>query len=70
MGPLELPHPDESGNPNLRYVALGGSLSDQLWGILEQVEDLNEHMLSKMGWQVLGYNNHCPCEKHTYYPQS
>ena len=41
LGPLELPYPDENGNPNLGYIALGESLSGQLLGILEQLEDLN-----------------------------
>ena len=49
MRPLEFIHPDENGNPSLRYIVLGESLSGQLLDILEQIEDLNEHMLSKMG---------------------
>ena len=57
MRPLELTYLDENGNPSWRFVALGESLSGQLLGILEQVEDLNEHMLSKMGGQILGYNS-------------
>ena len=60
MRPLELTHFDKNGNPSLRFIALGESLSGQLLGILEQVEDLNEHMLSKMGGQILRYKN-CPC---------
>ena len=57
MGPLDFNHPDENGNPNLRYIALEESLSGQLLGILEQVGDLNGHVLSKMREQILGYNN-------------
>ena len=60
MRPLELAHLYENGNPNWRFIALGGSLYGQLLGILEQVKDLNEHMLSKMGGKILGYNI-CPC---------
>ena len=60
MGPLEHTHLDENGNPSLRFIALGESLSGQLLGILEQVEDLNGHVLSKMREQILGYNS-CPC---------
>ena len=56
MRPLELTHLDENGNPIWRFIALGESLSGQLLGILEQVEDLHEHMLSKMVGQILGYN--------------
>ena len=48
MNPLELTNLDEDGNPSWRLIALGESLSGQLLGILEQVEDLNEYMLSKM----------------------
>ena len=57
MGPLEFPHPDENGNPSLRYIALGESLSGQLLGILEQVGNLNGHVLNKMRREILGYNN-------------
>ena len=60
MRPLELTHLDENGNPSWRFITLGKSLSGQLLGILEQVEDLHEHMLSKTGGKFLGYNN-CPC---------
>ena len=56
MRPLDLTHLDENGNPSWRFTALGESLSSQLLGILEQIEDLNEHMLSKMGGKILGYN--------------
>ena len=45
-------------------LLLGESLSGKLLGILEQIEDINEHMLSKMGGKILGYNtSHKP-----YYP--
>ena len=60
MRPLELTHLDENGNPSWRFIALGESLSGQLLGILEQVEDLNGHVLSKMRGKILGYNS-CPC---------
>ena len=60
MRPLGLIHLDENGNPSWRFIALGESLSGQLLGILEQVEDLNENVLSKMTGQILGYNI-CPC---------
>ena len=53
MRPLEYTHPNENGNPNLRHIALGESLSGQLLGILEQVEDLNGHVLSKMRGKIL-----------------
>ena len=58
MRPLGLTHLDENGNPSWRFIALGGSLSDQSLGILGQVEDFNEHMLSKMGGPILGYNKY------------
>ena len=48
---------EEKGNPSWRFLALGEGLSGQLLGILEKVEDLNEHMLSKMGGKILGYNS-------------
>ena len=60
MKPLGLTHIYENGNPSWRVIALGESLSGQLLGILDQVEYLNEHMLSKMGGKILGYNS-CPC---------
>ena len=60
MGPLELKHLDENRNPNLRYTALGESLSSQLLGKLEKIEDLNGHVLSKMKGKILGYNSF-PC---------
>ena len=60
MKSLELTHLDENGNPSLRYIALGESLSGQLLGNLEQIEDLNGHVLSKMRGKFLGYNS-CPC---------
>ena len=47
MGPLEFPHPDEKGNPSLRYIVLGESLSGQLLGNLGQIKDLNGHVFSK-----------------------
>ena len=56
FGPLEFTHHDENGNPSLRYIALGESLSGQLLGILEQIEDFNGHVLSKMRGKILGYN--------------
>ena len=56
MRHLELTLIDENGNPSWRFTTLGKSLSGQLLSILEQVEGLNEHMLSKMGGQNLGYN--------------
>ena len=56
MRPLDLTHLYENGNPNWRFIALGGSLSSQLFGILEQVKDLNEHVLSNMGGKCLGCN--------------
>ena len=60
MRPLELTHLDENGNPSWRFIALGESLSGQLLGILEQIEDLNEHILGKMGGKILGCNDF-PC---------
>ena len=57
MKSLEFTHPDKNGNPRLRYIALGESLSGQLLGILEQVDDLNGHVLSKMRGKILGYNS-------------
>ena len=60
MRSLDFTHLDENGNPSLRYIALGESLSGQLLGILEPVEDLNGHVLSKMRGEIYGYNN-CPC---------
>ena len=53
---LEFTHIDENGNPSLRYIVLGGSLSGQLLGIPEQVEDLNGNVLSKMRGKILGCN--------------
>ena len=41
----------------MRYTVLGESLSGQLLGNLEQIEDLNGHVLSKMRGKILGYNN-------------
>ena len=60
MRSLEFTQLDENGNPNLRYIALGESLSGQFLVILGQVGDLNGHVLSKMRGKILGYNN-CPC---------
>ena len=60
MRPFVLTHLDENGNTSWRFIALGESLSGQLLGILETVEDLNDHMLSKMGGKILGYNS-CHC---------
>ena len=40
MRSLEFTYLDESGNPNLSHTALGESLSGQLLGKLEQIEDL------------------------------
>ena len=60
MRSLEFTHLDENGNPSLRYIALGESLSGQLLGNLEQIEDLNGHVLSKMRGKILGYNSF-PC---------
>ena len=60
MRPWELIHLDENRNPSWRFIALGESLSGKLLSILEQVEGLNEHILSKMGGKILGYNNF-PC---------
>ena len=53
---MEFPHSDENRNPSLRYIALGESLSGPLLGNLEQIEDLNGHVLSKMRGKILGYN--------------
>ena len=58
MRPLDLTHINENGNPSWRFIALGESLSGQLLGILEQVEDLNGHVLNKMRGKILGYNIH------------
>ena len=55
MRPLWFTHIDENGNPSWRFINLGESLSSQLLGILEQVEGLNEHMLSEMGGEIFGY---------------
>ena len=60
MRSLEFTHLDENGNPSLRYIALGESLSGQLLGNLEPIEDLNGHVLSKIRGKILGYNS-CPC---------
>ena len=60
MKSLEFTHLDENGNPSLRYIALGESLSGQLLGMLEQVGDLNGNGLRKMRGKILGYNS-CPC---------
>ena len=60
MRSLEFTYLDENGNPNWRHIALGESLSGPLLSILEQVEGLNEYILSKMGGKILGYNI-CPC---------
>ena len=60
MMPLEFIHLNENGNRSWRFIVLGGSLSGQLLGIFEQVEDLNEHVLSKMRGKILGCNS-CPC---------
>ena len=38
-------------------TALGESLSGQLLGKLEQIEDLQEYVLSKMRGKILGYNS-------------
>ena len=57
MRPLGLTHLDENGNPSWRLIALGESLSGQSLGILGQVEDFNEHMLSKMREKISGYNS-------------
>ena len=56
MRSLEFTHLNENGNSSLRYIALGENLSGQLLGILEQVGDLNGHVLSKMRGKILGYN--------------
>ena len=40
MRSLEFTHLDENGNPSLRYIALGESLSGQPLDFLEQFEDL------------------------------
>ena len=58
MRPLELTHLDENGNPSWGFIALGESLSVQLLGIFEQAKGLNEHMLSKVGGKILGYNSY------------
>ena len=60
MRPLESTYLDENGNPNLRYTTLGESLSGPLLENLEQIEDLNGHVLSKMRGKILGYNIY-PC---------
>ena len=57
MRPFWSTHLDENRNPNLRHPALGESLSCQLLGNLEQIEDLNGHVLSKMRGKILGYNS-------------
>ena len=55
MKSLEFTHFDEKGNPSLRYIALGESLSGQLLNFLEQFEDLTWHVLRNMGGKILGY---------------
>ena len=57
MRSLELIHLNENGNPSYRFIALAGSLSGPLLGNLDQIEDLNGHVLSKMRGKILGYNN-------------
>ena len=47
MKSLDSTHLDENGNPSLRYVALGESLSGQLLGNLEQIEDLQEYVFEQ-----------------------
>ena len=63
MRSLESTYLDENGNPNLRQPALRESLSGQLLGKLEQIEDLKEYVLDKMRGKILGYNrSHYPVE--------
>ena len=66
MRSLESTYLEEHGNPNLRYTALGASLSGQLLGKLEQIEDLNGHVLSKMRGKILGYNPSQAKKPHKY----
>ena len=54
MRSLDFTHIDKNGNPSLRHIALGESLSGNLLGILEQVKDLNGHVLSKMRGKFWG----------------
>ena len=56
MRPLCFTHIDENRNPNFGYTTLGESLSGPFLGNLEQIEDLNGHVLSKMRGKILGYN--------------
>ena len=47
MNSLESPDLDGNGNPSLRCIALGESLSGQLLGNFEQMEDLYGNVWSK-----------------------